>query len=120
MTIKTAADMIAEAKSRIREVTVAEVAKTVGTPGAPILLDIRERHETNLGRVVGAVLIPRGSLEQKIEAVAPRDAMIVIYCASGNRSALAADTLRQMGYSNAVNLIGGWNAWVGAGGPTED
>jgi len=120
MTIKTAADMIAEAKSRIREVSAAEIVKAVGSADAPILLDVRERHETNLGHAPGAVLIPRGSLEQKIEAAAPRDARIVIYCASGNRSALAADTLQQMGYTNVVNLIGGWNAWVGAGGPSED
>lgn len=119
MTYKTAADLIAEAKSRIREVTVAEVVKSVGTPDAPILLDVREPNETNLGRIKGAVVIPRGTLETRVEAALPRDARIVIYCASGNRSAFAADTLQQMGYTNAVNLIGGWNAWVGAGGPVE-
>lgn len=119
MTFKTASDLIVEAKSRIREVTAAEVAKSFRTAGAPILLDVREPNETNLGRAKGAILIPRGTLEGKIEAAIPRDAKVVVYCASGNRSALAVDTMQQMGYTNAVNLIGGWNAWVGAGGPTE-
>ena len=119
MPFKTASDLIAEAKSRIREVTVAEIARSVGTGAAPIFLDVREPNETNLGRVKGAMLIPRGTLEGTIEAAIPRDARIVVYCASGNRSAFAVDTMQQMGYTNAANLIGGWNAWVGADGPTE-
>jgi sulfur-carrier protein adenylyltransferase/sulfurtransferase len=120
MPYKTAADMIAEAKSRIREVSAAEVAQSLGGPDAPVLLDVREPRETNLGRVAGAIVIPRGQLETNIESAVPRDAKLVIYCASGNRSAFAADTLQQMGYTNVASMVGGWNAWVGLGGPVED
>lgn len=120
MPYKTAAEMIAEAKSRIREVTAAEVAKALEGPQAPVLLDVREPRETNLGRIVGALVIPRGQLETNIEAAVPRDAKLVIYCASGNRSAFAADTLQQMGYTDVASMAGGWNAWVGLGGPVED
>jgi rhodanese-related sulfurtransferase len=117
--IKSGADLIAEAKQRIRESTVAELQPALGTPKAPTLLDCREPNETNLGRIPGAIVLPRGTMETKIEALVPRDAHLVIYCASGNRSALAADTLQQMGYSNVSSLAGGWNAWVHGGGPVE-
>ncbi len=119
MAYKTAADLIADAKSRIREVTAADVKKTFGQPGAPVLLDCREPNETNLGRIPGAIVIPRGTMETKIEAIIPREANVVIYCASGNRSAFAADTLQQMGYSNVASMAGGWGAWVSADGPVE-
>ncbi len=119
MSFKSGSDLIAEAKSRIREVSVADVKRTFGAPGAPLLLDIRERNETNLGRIAGAMILPRGTMETKVEAMIPRDAAVVIYCASGNRSALAADTLRQMGYQDVASMAGGWNAWVGAGGAVE-
>jgi adenylyltransferase/sulfurtransferase len=120
MPFKTATDLINEAKARIRELPVAEVAQAFGGVDAPILLDVREPNETNLGRIAGAIVIPRGRLEQNIEAAVARDAWLVVYCASGNRSALAVDTLQQMGYTNAANLLGGWKAWVQAGGPVED
>lgn len=119
MTYKTAADMIADAKSRIREVSVADVHASLGTPGAPILLDVREPQETNLGRIPGAIVVPRGTLETKIEALIPRDAKVVVYCAGGNRSAFAADTMQVMGYRDVASMAGGWSAWVGVGGPVE-
>lgn len=119
MAYKTATDLINEAKTRIREVTAADVLKTLGQPGAPVLLDVREPNETNLGRIPGAIVIPRGTMESKIEPLIPRDANLVIYCAGGNRSALAADTLQQMGYSSVTSMAGGWGAWVSANGPVE-
>ena len=88
--MKTGSDLIAEAKTRIRQVTVAEVQQALAGAAAPLVIDCREPQETNLGRIPGALVIPRGVLETKIEAVAPRDADIVLYCASGNRSAPAA------------------------------
>lgn len=111
--------MIADAKTRIREVTAAEVKQSLGQPAAPVLLDVREPNETNLGRIPGAIVIPRGTMESKIEPLIPRDAKLVIYCAGGNRSALAADTLQQMGYSNVASMAGGWGAWISADGPVE-
>jgi rhodanese-related sulfurtransferase len=116
---KSGSDLIAEAKSRIRESSVDELRATLGKPGAPMVLDVREPAETNLGRIPGAIVIPRGTMETKVEAVVPRDARLVIYCASGNRSALAADTLQQMGYANVSSLKGGWGAWASSGGPVE-
>jgi rhodanese-related sulfurtransferase len=73
----------------------------------------------NLGKIPGAVHISRGNLETKVEAVIPRDANLVIYCASGNRSALAAVTLKEMGYQNVASMSGGFRGWVEAGGDVE-
>ncbi len=119
MPIKTAADLIADAKSRIREISAADTATAIAGPNAPIILDVREPNETNLGRIKGAVVIARGTLETKVEALIPRDAKVIIYCAGGNRSAFAADTLQQMGYQDVASMAGGWQAWMGAGGPVE-
>lgn len=119
MTIKSGAQMIAEAKTRIREVSVPQVQQLIAGADAPVVLDCREPNETSLGRIPGAVVIPRGTLETKIEAVVPRERALIIYCAGGNRSALAADTLQQMGYTNVASMAGGWGAWVAAGGAVE-
>ena len=117
--MKTGADLISEAKTRIREVSTADVRAMQARGEAPVLLDVREPNETGLARAKGAVVIPRGTLEGAIEARVPRDAPVVIYCASGNRSALAADTLQQMGYTNVASLAGGFRAWAGEGGEVE-
>jgi sulfur-carrier protein adenylyltransferase/sulfurtransferase len=74
----------------------------------------------NLGRLPGAMHLPRGHLESNIEARVGRDEEIVIYCARGNRSALAADTLQQMGYSKVSSMADGFGGWVAIGGPVED
>ena len=116
--MKSGTDLINEAKSRIKEVSPAE-ALALHRRGGVTFLDVRDQQEVNLGRIPGAVHISRGTMETKIEAAVPRDAEVVIYCASGNRSALAADTLRQMGYTRAVALDGGYTDWVKAGLPTE-
>ena len=117
--MKTAAEMIAESKARIREVTVKEVLdmKTTGKPVT--LLDVRDLHEVNLGKIPGAVHISRGNLETKVEAVIPRAADVVIYCASGNRSAFAAETLNEMGYDKVASMAGGFRGWVEAGGDVD-
>lgn len=120
MTEKSPAELIAEAKTRIREIGVAEVASSLGAPNAPILVDCREPKETNLGIIPGAKLVPLGSIEAAIGAVAPHDAEIVVYCARGNRSALAADQMQNMGYTNVRSMAGGWMAWVDHGGPVAD
>lgn len=120
MTEKSPAELIAEAKTRIREIGVADVASTLGAPTAPILVDCREPKETNLGIIPGAKLVPLGSIDAAIGAVAPRDAEIVVYCARGNRSALAADQMQNMGYTNVRSMAGGWMAWMDHGGPVAD
>ena len=117
--MKTGADLITEAKGRIKEVTTDDVRAARQRGESPVLLDVREPNETGLGRAQGAVVIPRGMLESSIEARVPRDQPVVIYCASGNRSALAADTLQQMGYENVASLRGGFRAWATEGGEVE-
>ena len=119
MTHKSGMDLIAEAKSRIREVSAADVKQTLGRGDRVVYLDVREPNEWNLGRIPGAVFIPRGTLETKVEQAIPRDASVVVYCAGGNRSALAADTLQQMGYRQVASMAGGWRAWMEANGPVE-
>jgi rhodanese-related sulfurtransferase len=117
--MKSGTDLINEAKSRIREVTPDE-ARKLHDRGGVTFLDVRDQSEVNLGRIPGAVHISRGTMETKIEATVPRDAEVVVYCASGNRSALAADTLHQMGYAKVSSLAGGFRGWAEAGGDVDD
>jgi rhodanese-related sulfurtransferase len=119
MTERTATDLINAAKARITEVTVPQVRAMQESGEAVVYLDVREQNEWNLGHLPQATLIPRGILESQIEQRVPRTARVVVYCASGNRSALAADTLQQMGYHQVSSLAGGIRAWVDAGAPVE-
>ncbi len=119
MTQKSGSDLVVEAKTRIREVTPKDVQAMVAEKRDVILLDVRESNEWNLGHLPGAVHLPRGTIESKVEQLLPRDCEIVIYCAGGSRSALAADTMCQMGYSNVSSMSGGWREWVGNGGAVE-
>lgn len=117
--MKTGAQLIAEAKARIKEVTVRDVME-MQERGEPItLLDVRDLQEVNLGKIPGTLHISRGNLETKVEALIPRDAQVVVYCASGNRSAFAAETLALLGYTNVASMAGGIRAWVEAGGDVE-
>ncbi|HZK79124.1 MAG TPA: rhodanese-like domain-containing protein [Gemmatimonadaceae bacterium] len=117
MANKSGTDLINEAKARIREVTPQEVM-TDANPNL-VLLDVRERNEWNLGHLPNAIHIPRGSMETKIEALIPRDKHVVIYCQSGNRSAFAADTLHQMGYTDVASMSRGIVGWVDEGGDVD-
>ncbi len=119
MTHKTYADFVAAAKARIGETSPAD-ALAMRERGEPVtFLDVREPNEWNLGHIPGAVLIPRGLLEQNVDGRVPRDAPVVVYCASGNRSALAADVMQQMGYTQATSLARGFRGWVESGGDVE-
>ena len=116
---KSGADLIAEAKKRVQEISPREaIAERKAGRGA-VFLDVREPNEWNLGHVPGAVHIPRGTLETTVEQRIPRDKRVVIYCAGGNRSALAADTLQQMGYTDVASVAEGFRGWVGSGGEVE-
>lgn len=107
-------------KGRVPETTVDALARARETQPAPLLVDVRELEEVKAGKVPGAVHIPRGFLELRIEdAVPDRDAPLVLYCAGGTRSLFAADTLRRMGYSRVASLAGGFGAWRDAGQPVE-
>ena len=115
----TANDLVAEAKKNVCEVSVSE-AKEMLDKGGYLFLDCREPKEFKMGHVPGAVNIPRGLLEFKIDKKVPdKKAPIVVYCKVGGRGCLSACTLCRMGYKNVSNMAGGWLAWEKAGYPVE-
>ncbi len=108
-------ELLNQTKTRIREVDTAEAEQEIAQRGT-VLLDVREPDEYDQGAVPGAIHIPRGHLESQIESkVTDKDAPIVIYCAGGTRSAFAADTLTQLGYTDVVSVVGGFNKWKNEG-----
>src|SRR5436189_3050421 len=115
----SSADVMRQSKERVAESDPAEVREGVGN--GVVLVDVREGEEYERERIPGAVHVPRGYLESRIEgAVRDRDAHVVLYCASGSRSALAADTLQQLlGYSNVDSMTGGITLWKDRGYETE-
>jgi rhodanese-related sulfurtransferase len=119
MPVKSGMELINEAKKRIKEVTAQQVSEMRARGDDMTVLDVREPNEWNLGHLPAAIHIPRGQLETKVEAIIPRQRTVVIYCAAGNRSALAADTLQQMGYENVVSMAGGFSGWAHSGGDVE-
>src|SRR4051812_34664041 len=106
--MKTAAQLFAESKERITQVSAKDVQDAIGKGEDIALIDVREPNEWNLGHIPGATHIPRGVLESAIESRVPRERRVVLYCASGNRSALAAEMLEQMGYANVASMAGGF------------
>ncbi len=118
--MKTAQQLIADAKAAVAEVTAREVQDRIARGDAIVLIDIREQNEWNLGHATPAVYIGRGVLESQIEARVPREAEVVLMCASGNRSALAALTLGEMGYTHVASMAGGFRDWVASGGAVAD
>jgi rhodanese-related sulfurtransferase len=123
---KRAMDMVAEAKQRVENATVEQVASELES-GDAVLIDVREPQEREKnGSIPGAVHAPREMLEFYADTSTlyhreefDPNRRIILHCASGGRSALAADTLQQMGYSNVAHLEGGINAWKESGRPVE-
>jgi len=112
--------LVDEAKSRIRQIDIEEYKKMAAAGAAHVLVDTREESEWNAGHVAGAVHLSKGTIERDIETRVPdKDACLVLYCGGGYRSALVADNLRLMGYTNAVSLDGGWRALKQSGLPLE-
>ncbi len=108
----SARDHLAKVKEQIREETAQEAALRLSAETRPALVDVRERDEYEQGFIPGAVHIPRGNLESRIEAQVPdRATPVIIYCASGLRSAYAAKTLAELGYTDVVSLAGGFSGW---------
>jgi sulfur-carrier protein adenylyltransferase/sulfurtransferase len=120
MAFKTYADLVTEAKQRIKEVTPQDAIAMQGRGEPMVIIDCREANEWNLGHVPRAVFMPRGVLESNVERAARRDQKVIIYCASGNRSALAADVLMQMGYADVASMSRGIRGWVEEGGELEE
>src|SRR5689334_25392797 len=118
-TYKTGQQLLDEARARVTEISARESIQLRTSHPEVVVLDIREQPEVNLGMIPRAVHLARGSMETKIEALVPREKRIVIYCANGNRSAFAADTLQQMGYREVESMAGGFREWVSLGGDVE-
>jgi rhodanese-related sulfurtransferase len=120
MTHKTGADLVEAARQRIREISPVEVKALRARGEDVVYLDVREPNEWNLGRIPGAVHLARGNIESKVEGLIDRSKRVIIYCARANRSALAADTMQQMGYENVASMSEGFGGWVAAGGEVEE
>jgi rhodanese-related sulfurtransferase len=112
--------LVNNAKSRIQEINIEQYKQMVASKDPHLLIDIREESEWASGHVAGAMQLGKGIIERDIETKVPRkDTKLVLYCGGGFRSALSADALRQMGYSNAISLDGGWRALQNSGLPIE-
>jgi rhodanese-related sulfurtransferase len=110
--------LVNDAKSRVKEVDI-EQYKKMPRQGH-VLIDVREDREWDAGHAAGALHLGKGVIERDIETQIPeKNTTLVLYCGGGFRSALAADALTKMGYTNAISLDGGWRAWKEAGLPVE-
>src|SRR5215813_2930292 len=111
-------DLLSQVKQKIREVSVQEVDSALKTQDGFVLLDVREKEEWDEGHLPGAIFLPRGFLEVKVEkTVTDKDTPIIVYCAGGVRSALAAKSLQDLGYQNVVSMAGGYGEWKNNGLP---
>jgi molybdopterin/thiamine biosynthesis adenylyltransferase/rhodanese-related sulfurtransferase len=113
-------ELLNQVKAEIEEVDTPAAAQLLETADPPVFLDVREQDEWDEGHIPGAIHVPRGYLESRIETAIPdREQPIVVYCASGNRSAFAAKSLEELGYDNAVSLAGGFVDWKRNGFQTQ-
>lgn len=111
--------LVDDAKSRVREVDVGEARRKLES-GKASLIDVREESEWEAGHARGAQHLGKGVIERDIEQHVPdRNAELILYCGGGFRSALSADNLQKMGYTNVASLAGGWRAWQAAGAPVD-
>ena len=112
--------IVNDAKSRIQEANFREVKQWMDKRQEITLVDVREESEWARGHLPGAVHMGKGVIERDIEGAFPdKDSRLVLYCGGGFRSALAADNLQQMGYTNVVSMDGGWRGWTEAGFPVD-
>ena len=125
---KSASQIVAEARQTVPELTVTQAKEELEQGHVNLLLDVREPAEWEKGHIPGVLLAPRGMLEWYADPTTPyakpelttrREARIIVACASGGRSMLAAQTLKSMGYTNVVNMAGGFNEWSKQGFPVE-
>jgi rhodanese-related sulfurtransferase len=112
-------NLVRDAKKRIKEENVQAMKKKLDAGEQMILVDVREESEWARGHIPNAVHLGKGVIERDIEKAIPeKGATVVLYCGGGFRSALAADSLQKMGYSNVISMDGGWREWTQAGFPT--
>ncbi|HLL06158.1 MAG TPA: molybdopterin-synthase adenylyltransferase MoeB [Myxococcaceae bacterium] len=112
-------ELLSSTRREIREVSVEELKRLLDSQAPVKLIDVRESDEHSAGRLPGALHIPRGYLELRIEEKAQRDEELIVYCAGGTRSALAVRTLKELGYERVASLAGGYNRWSDAAYPVE-
>ena len=111
--------LVQEAKKHVKETNVAEVKRRGDAGEKFLLVDVREDNEWAQGHVPGAVHLSKGIIERDIEQRMPdTSAKVILYCGGGFRSALAAENLQKMGYTNVESMDGGWKGWIEAGLPT--
>lgn len=109
--------IVNDARSRIREITVDETLGRIKNGAA--LVDVREDNEWEVDHAAGARHMGRGIIERDIvQNIPDKSTELILYCGGGYRSALAADMLQKMGYTNVFSMAGGWKAWKDAGAPT--
>jgi len=112
-------NLVRDAKKRIKEEDVQTTKKKLDAGEPMILVDVREESEWARGHIPNAIHLGKGIIERDIEKAIPeKGATVVLYCGGGFRSALAADNLQRMGYSNVISMDGGWRDWTQAGFPT--
>ena len=112
--------VVAEARPKVTDCTVADVAalRSAGTPFT--LVDVREESEYAAGHAPGAIHMSKGVIERDIEAKVPDPATpLVLYCGGGYRSILASEVIQRMGYTNVKSMAGGWSGWTAAGQEVE-
>lgn len=116
---KSPEQLVREAKASITELSVGDVRKMIDARENIILLDVRDKHEFAEGHIAGAINISRGTLEFKVTMIIPdKSARIVVYCGLDLRGPLATRTMNELGYKEAVNMVGGLKAWEETGYPT--
>lgn len=112
--------LVNDAKSRIRETDIDGFKRMLASGEKPLLIDTREESEWAAAHASGAIHLSKGVIERDIETKVPdKKTVMVLYCGGGFRSALAADSLLKMGYTNVISLDGGWRAWQASGMPVE-
>ena len=113
--------LVNDAKSRIKQTSPEIVKLQLDRKDDFVLIDIREDHEWDGGHIVRAIHLGKGIIERDIETLIPsKGREIVLYCGGGYRTALVADNLQKMGYTNVVSMDGGWRMWNELGYPTEE
>ncbi|MDF1654106.1 MAG: rhodanese-like domain-containing protein [Coxiellaceae bacterium] len=114
-------DSVNDAKTRIKETDINHVKAWLDQDDDMLLIDVRERIEWDNGHLPNAIYLGKGILERDIETMVPDSAAkLVLYCGGGYRSALAADSLQKMGYTNVISMDGGYRHWTEANYPTEN
>ena len=112
--------VVNDAKTRIKEATVDQTRERLAANSKALLIDVREDHEWTDSHAAGAIHLGKGIIERDIEMTVPDKATeLILYCGGGYRSALAADVLQNMGYTNVFSMAGGWKAWKESGAPVE-